>query len=252
MCTVTYLPISSGGYILTTNRDESPKRAEVDFPYAQQVYGKEIIFPRDGESGGTWIGTTDFGVTAVIMNGAHAPHTRKPPYRMSRGLVLLEALECIRPYEFIRNFDFEGIEPFTLLLLYPDPEQVILEFRWDGEKPWHKFHHPNVPHIWASHMLYDEQAIGLRQTWFADWLAEKPEFSQETIMKFHTEAGSEDPWNGMRMNRKNMVATISTTSVLMTPEVSLIKYHDYRTGERPEVAFQQLPSSMYAFVYDQN
>ena len=253
MCTVTYLPLPDGGYILTTNRDESPNRAAVRFPYSHQVYGKEIIFPQDGESGGSWIGATDFGVSAVIMNGAHEPHTRRPPYRMSRGQVLVDALECIRPDEFVRNYDFDGIEPFTMLLIYSKQERVILEFRWDGETTWQKYHHPDNGHIWAAKMLYNEHAQELRKTWFKEWLAGKHEFTQENIMKFHYEGGADaDPGIAMRMNRQNVVATISITSVRMSADMGSLRYHDLRTGEKSELGFQQLPSAMYAYVYDQN
>ncbi|HAA10851.1 MAG TPA: hypothetical protein DCE41_03790 [Cytophagales bacterium] len=252
MCTVTYLPLRNGGYILTTNRDESPNRAPVKFPYSHQVYGKEIIYPQDGESGGSWIGATDFGLSAVIMNGAHAPHVRRPPYRMSRGQVLVDALECIRPQEFVKNYDFSGVEPFTLLMIYDDRERAVMEMRWDGENQWQKFHHPASPHIWAANMLYDEHAQQLRKKWFKEWLDEKPEFSQENIMKFHYEAGAEDPYNAMRMNRQNRVATISTTSLLMSPGHCNMHYHDLRKNTKSELVFQELPSSMYAYVYDQN
>lgn len=251
MCTVSYIPLPDGGYILTTNRDESPTRAAVQFPCFHQVYGKEIIYPRDGNAGGSWVGATDFGITGVIMNGAHAPHVRKPPYRLSRGLVLLEALECIRPVEFVRNYDFSGIEPFTMLLIYDDKDRNILEFRWDGESGWHRNHHPGAPHIWASNMLYDENALELRKAWFSQWMDSRPKLTQDTIIDFHLNAGSEDPHTAMRMNRDNRVATIGVTSIQMGPNTSNMQYLDLRKNSKAEIAFQQLPSTMYNYVYDQ-
>ena len=71
-------------------------------------------------------------------------------------------------------------------------------------------------------------------------------------MKFHYSGGEGDPSVAMRMNRQNVVATVSITSIHMSPDTGNMRYYDLRTDEKSELAFQQLPSAMYAYVYDQN
>jgi hypothetical protein len=50
MCTVTYLPIAEDHFILTSNRDESPLRANVRVE-TEEINGKKLILPRDKAGG---------------------------------------------------------------------------------------------------------------------------------------------------------------------------------------------------------
>ena len=52
MCTVTYLPQENDGFILTSNRDESPMRKTIP-PKKYVENGVELIYPKDQLAGGT-------------------------------------------------------------------------------------------------------------------------------------------------------------------------------------------------------
>ena len=54
MCTVTYLPLENDGFILTSNRDESPMRKTIP-PKKYLENGVELAYPKDQLAGGTWI-----------------------------------------------------------------------------------------------------------------------------------------------------------------------------------------------------
>lgn len=212
MCTLTYLPLSEEQYILTTNRDESPERGHTGFPSYHHVEGKNIVFPRDPKAGGTWIATSDNGISVCLLNGANKPHEYNPPYKISRGLVVMEAIECIKPDEFFKNYDFTNIEPFTMVVLFHDPELKILEFKWDGENTFLAKKDPKTPHLWASAQLYTQEAIENRDKWFQKWLKENKEFSVEAIRDFHQNAGNGDLQNDMVMDR-GVVKTVSITTI---------------------------------------
>src|SRR5690554_6860586 len=238
MCTLTYLPLPEEQYILTTNRDESPERGHAGFPSYQHTEGKNILFPKDSLAGGTWVATSDNGISVCLLNGANEPHEYKPPYRISRGLVVMEAIECIKPDEFFKNYDFTGIESFTMVVLFHDPELKILEFKWDGKNTSLEKKDPTKPHIWASAQLYSKEAIENRNTWFANWLKENKEYSYESILEFHKTAGSGDLQNDMVMDRE-VVKTVSITSIYSAKGLVTMAYQNLLDGTRQELSLSQ-------------
>lgn len=225
MCTVTFLPLRDNGFIMTSNRDESPKRGNAIFPSFRKVDNKHLLFPQDPDAGGTWMATTDNGTTVCLLNGAFQPHEHKPPYRMSRGLVVLEAVECIKPNEFVRNFDFEDIEPFTLVMLYHDPELKLLEFRWDGKNGHSIVKDPAYPHIWASAQLYNKQLQETKNSEFEKWVEAQKRFKIDPIRSFHKE-----PFNILTHPK---VKTVSTTTVASDEQKVSMVYESLETVMTP-------------------
>ena len=73
MCTVSFIPVRDTFY-LTSNRDEKRTRKKANPPIAYTVAGARMIFPRDGEAGGTWIVLKENGDAAVLLNGAFLHH----------------------------------------------------------------------------------------------------------------------------------------------------------------------------------
>jgi hypothetical protein len=238
MCTLTYLPLGNQEFLLTTNRDESPTRAHASFPEYLYFENKNIIFPKDPKAGGTWVATSDNGITVCLLNGADKPHEHKPPYRISRGIVLLEAIECIKPDEFFRNYDFKGIEPFTMVVLFHDPELKVVQFRWSGQETSIENLPHDEPHIWASHQLYTPDAIENRKKWFSNWLNDNKQFTTQNIIDFHKNAGSGDLSNDMVMDRGE-VKTVSITSIASQIGSLSISYENLIDNTHQEVCLSQ-------------
>lgn len=238
MCTLTYLPLDNEQYILTTNRDESPSRAHAKFPEYLHLENKNIIFPKEPKAGGTWIASSDNGTTVCLLNGAFEPHKYDPPYKISRGLVLLEAIECIKPDEFFKNYVLEGIEPFTMVVLFHDPELKVIEFRWDGKKSHLKEMNARQPHIWVSAQLYTQDAINKRAQWFKKWLHDHKEYTAAEILAFHEKAGDGDIRNDMVMDRGE-VKTVSITSVVSSIGVLRIHFKNLLTNQEKEISLAQ-------------
>ena len=183
MCTLTFVPTSNGA-ILTSNRDEHESRGNTLFPVEKIINNIKVVFPQDPKAGGTWIACTSDQSVAVLLNGAFKKHKHKPPYRKSRGLVLLELFKFKSLTAFSNEFDLEGIEPFTIVYFKNDANSTLNELRWDGyEKHLAKFD-VNRPHIWSSASLYSPEIILERQHWFSEMLETK-ELSPEQLQHFH-------------------------------------------------------------------
>ncbi len=231
MCTVTYLPLEGGNYILTSNRDEAPERSPRNIT-CQRIAGQELAFPRDEAAGGTWIAVSSANRLACILNGAFEKHVRQPPYRRSRGLMALDFFEYPSAENFLEKYAFEGMEPFTMLVL---EYGKLLEFRWDEQHRHIKWMNSREPHIWSSAPLYPEEVRRKREQWFADWRRETAGFTREQILGFHQNAGEGDPCNDVVMNRGGIVRTVSITSIVKDDAAMDMQYYDLLNGQVKQV-----------------
>ena len=91
MCTVTYIP-TNDKYFISANRDERNSRSNAIAPIVYLINQRKIIFPRDGDAGGSWIALHENRNAAVLLNGAFEKHIAMPPYRESRGKVFLKII----------------------------------------------------------------------------------------------------------------------------------------------------------------
>ncbi|CAN5421818.1 NRDE family protein [soil metagenome] len=227
MCTVTYLP-TEDGYILTSNRDEWPGRPTSKPTLHNGQNRLKLLYPADGIAGGSWIAVSNTGATACMLNGAFELHVRNSPYRRSRGLVLLDAFEYERFEDFVQQYNFNQIEPFTLLFLIGGQLQ---ELRWEGTQTHYRLPEPNKPHIWASATLYTPEYIAKRTIWFEEWLLSHPVYEPQSIMEFHHTGGEGDKYNDIIMNREGMVQTVSITCVVRRNHYLDMFYEDLLTGD---------------------
>src|SRR5437763_7529422 len=162
MCTVTFIPSKEGIY-LTSNRDEKHWRSAAIGPEAYAFTTGRIIFPKDGDAGGSWIAIHENGNAVVFLNGGFVFHQSKPPYRKSRGLVLIDLINHESPLASFHEIALEGIEPFTAVIWQG---YELHECRWDGKDKYAKQAAADQPHIWSSATLYDEEVASKRKKWF--------------------------------------------------------------------------------------
>ncbi len=222
MCTVTYLPVKEG-FVLTHHRDEAPTRSPKQLTRLETDAGT-LLFPRDTKAGGTWIATGAGGKTACLLNGAFEKHAHQPPYRRSRGLVLLDFLASDTSDLFLAQSDFEGIEPFTLLSFSP---QQVTEFRWDGHQKHLRSLPSDQPHFWCSATLYPAHVRARREQVFRDWLAQQPETpNPEQLLALHHQGSVGDPENDYVMDRAGRVKTVSITQIVYCDTQTTLRYFD--------------------------
>lgn len=234
MCTVSFIPVKDK-FFLTSNRDEKNTRKKAIIPELSTYNGTNIIFPRDANYGGSWIGMKENGDMAVLLNGAFLSHSSTPPYRKSRGIVFLDILAGERPSIQFAKTDLTGIEPFTFILF---EKSCLYEFRWDGMERYCKHLAANRPHIWSSATLYDGIIARKREQWFAGFLNRHPNPTQADILNFHKFSGDGDERNDLVMNRDGAYATVSISSILLTSDRGSMKYLDITSGKQTEVKIE--------------
>jgi len=142
MCTVTFLPgLPRGGWMLATNRDESPRRLPALAPYATEIGGRLVLAPRDADEGGTWIGVDEQGFALAILNGDRPAAAPPPADPVSRGRLVLELLERRGAdavwAELQRRERAGGLRhrPFKLVVVEPGRSGAPAALRraeWDG------------------------------------------------------------------------------------------------------------------------
>ncbi len=229
MCTVTYIPRAEGGFILTSNRDESPARTTRKLDRNQRN-GQQLVFPRDAGAGGTWIALSNADRVVCLLNGAFTQHKHQPPYKKSRGIMVLEFFDHANVSAFAKNYDFQGMEPFTMIVLESQDLRVL---RWNEAQLHDEQLKPTGHYIWSSATLYSTDVQTQREQWFNNWLDGRTDFSRQAILDLHRQGGADDNWNGFIMNRNNLVRTVSITSIQRKHNQLDMRYeslmHDERT-----------------------
>lgn len=233
MCTVTYLPTCKG-FILTHNRDEAPSRSLFNIEEQPSALGTSLFFPRDARAGGTWIAATGDARCACLLNGAFEKHQHRPPYRRSRGLMLLDFFNLPDPDYFFENYELEGIEPFTFLFFQAG---AVIEFRWDGGARYYKQLPADQAHFWCSATLYPGEMQGRREQVFRDWLSARTETKAPQpadVIKLHLTGSVGDPSYDFVMEREGRVQTVSITQVVLGKNFVRMRYVDLLGGKRDE------------------
>jgi hypothetical protein len=238
MCTVTYIPKENNTFILTSNRDEAVGRTTLA-PDFYDVDGTKMLFPKDAVAGGTWIGISEKNRMICLLNGGFEIHVRKESYAMSRGIVVKELLKAADLSEAIDTFNYEGIEPFTIVAIDWSNTLKATELVWDGEKA-HITVLANEPKIWSSSTLYDATMKDKRRTWFAAF-KETTDWSKESLFDFHTKAGEGDAHVDLQINR-GLLKTVSVTQVEKIDDTCEMTYNDLQKEEVHTAQFEMIPA----------
>jgi uncharacterized protein with NRDE domain len=227
MCTVSFVRVNDA-VIITSNRDEHIQRENAAAPDFHQLPNKKIIFPKDVRAGGTWFAAADNGVVAVLLNGAFIKHTPQPPYRKSRGLILLEIIEADEPLSYFKNFDLNNIEPFTVVLYQPG---FLHELRWDGNDKYEKALDITRNYIWSSATLYSDEIIEHRKNLFDIFIHSAATIKAETVHDFHA-SNNGDAENGFVINRQTGMKTFSITQAVVQSDVVNFSHADLLQQKR--------------------
>jgi hypothetical protein len=224
MCTVTFIP-AAGKIYLTSNRDENKLRKSAIHPEVYEFSTGRILFPKDADAGGTWISVHENGNAIVFLNGGLVKHIPVPPYRRSRGLILLDLIDSSNPFDSFTDLDLQGIEPFTAIIW---DDGKLYECRWDGSQKHVKTPDNKLPHIWSSVTLYTPDVIAKRKHWFERWIQKNSSPTQDEILRFHQFTGDGDSNNDLLMNRNGELFTVSITSVQLEASNTIMHYLDLK------------------------
>lgn len=228
MCTVAYIPLGGGEFLIGSSRDESPYRGAIKPPFIHSTDGGRNLAPLDQKGGGTWISFSEKGRFMVIMNGAFAPHKRRPPYQMSRGMVPYLFPEYPSAPEFCQKVDLTGVEPFTAIIIENLHKTDLWEFKWDGCRK-HLFEiRSDRPGIWSSDNLFRREVHQKRVKWLNDFLRANPYPGMRDLQSFFGEAGKDaapaDEQIDMKIGDK--VQSVSFTFASFSQDGWLVNYID--------------------------
>lgn len=212
MCIVSIVTNPQGQIILTQNRDENRMRPTSDEVASNEKFGKIYTGPRDLVSGGTWIYYTK-EYMVCILNGAYQKHHHNPPYRKSRGLVVLDLLKYDSIDEFVNSVVLEGVEPFTMIMIHRKTgEKKILV--WNEEKKFLEDHSGEELIVRSSSTLYDEDEKAFHQKEILHLNPKTP----ENLRAWHHRAR-------MLPNTKfPMVQTTSITQIIQSDTTIKLKF----------------------------
>jgi len=234
MCTVTLIPTGTNDFVLTSNRDEAPNRNTLgpDFYSFKDV---KLLFPKDEVAGGSWIGISEKQRVLCVLNGGFEMHKRKESYRLSRGVVMKDLLVADNLEKAIEDYNLEGVEPFTLVIVEWSNVIEFMELVWDGTMK-HLKNLPVEPIIWSSSSLYNDEMKQERLQWFDDFKKEQ-ELSSNSIMEFHKTAGQGNEDYGVIMDRFFVKTTSITQIAKVNNEVDM-SFENLLTNSKTTEQFQ--------------
>ncbi|WP_034888950.1 NRDE family protein [Gillisia sp. Hel_I_29] len=224
MCTVTLSRnfLKNNDFVLTSNRDEAAGRSTF-IPMKYTEDNVTILYPKDAEAGGTWIGLSDNCRVICLLNGEFKSHIRKDKYRISRGVVVKDFLKAKNLVELLNNYDLENIEPFTLIAGDWNMDLKFIELVWDGERK-HVREIKEELIIWSSSPLYSEEMKSERISWLKDFSVNN-EIDANSLWKFHHAAGNGDKNTDVIMDR-GFVKTKSITQIIKQSNAIEMIYED--------------------------
>jgi hypothetical protein len=235
MCTVTYFK-RKNGLVLTSSRDEKAERALATTVSTEQWGGFDLIYPIDPKGLGTWLCYRSDQKALVLLNGGYEKHFPIPPYRMSRGLIVLELIKTIDFIEAWRVIDLNNIEPFTIIAVW---NEQLIKVLWDGQTKHLQNLSSDKPHIWSSVTLYDAETRMLREKWYTDFLSElEMTPSSSDLLTFHRTAGKGDLHNGLRISREDLMLTKNITQIEMTNAHTTMHHSDLMIEKTSIVSIQ--------------
>lgn len=236
MCTVTLIPTSTSdkGFILTSNRDEAAGRQAIE-PRFYTEKGVKMLYPKDKEAGGTWIGISEHKRLICLLNGEFENHIRNTFYRLSRGLVVKDLLAAENIDEAISHCDLDKIEAFTIILVDWKARLRFVELVWDGKKK-HLKELELKSHLWSSSPLYTKDMKQQRANWFFDF-QNKNELIPENLLRFHQFAGVGNKNIDLVMDR-GFVKTQSITQIVNFVEETRMTYKDLRKDKISKIFFK--------------
>lgn len=232
MCTVSFVA-SNDKIIITSNRDEQVIRPALA-PQKYTINNKELLFPKDPKAGGTWYVVDENSNVLVLLNGAAEKHAMNPPYRRSRGLIVLDLMGSESPIHSWTDIDLENVEPFTIVLY---ENEKLYQLRWNGTEKETVSLSISEPHIWSSSTLYPKEVREKRTEWFATYLDSAENVDEKDMLHFHQYTESGNCENGLVINRDDILKTLSITQTVIENGKLVLYYSDLIEQSKTENSF---------------
>jgi hypothetical protein len=208
MCILS-LVRTANSIVLTSNRDEQRVRPNSLPPEIISTKNRKSILARDAQAKGTWLLTDNVGRTAVLLNGAFECHTPTPPYRESRGIILMNLFQEENFKSAFLFYNLENIEPFQVVYL---DQTEAFQCVWDGTQK-HVFQIDlSTPNVFFSPTLYQREQQELKKNHFLKSFDQANSQEAQTLFEFHTSQNEDHSDLNFFMNRENQT-TKSVTQI---------------------------------------
>ena len=221
MCTVSWLR-RSDGYLLLCNRDERHTRRPAVGPRLAERSGVSLLAPVDGDYGGSWIGVNEFGLTLCLLNRYGDGLTEHDRSFTSRGLLLLELLDCARNPQVskrINRRDLRTFQPFTMVALAVEEPAMLIE--WTGaECLVHADSESGMPI--SSSSMRGLDVVGERKKQFQE-ITHAKKLDEQLLYQFHRSHLPVRGSSSVCMHRED-AATVSLSAVNVTSELIEFSY----------------------------
>ena len=211
-----------------------------------------VVCPVDPLASGTWIAASDYGDVVCLLNGAFKKHKHRPPYRLSRGIVVLNYFESGNPEQFSADYNLGNIEPFTMVIVHRGKKPELYELRWDGKEKFFTPLNEKEFHLWSSATLYDEESAARKLSSFQKILSEerarienRGEISPEKLISIHRQFLYEE-WV-KPPQRVTEVSTLSVTAVESGFESLTMHYRDLVNKEKQLTSIELMLSGTNKF-----
>lgn len=220
------------------NRDESIKRKKAISPSIENLKNLDILCPRDGDFGGTWIGVNSHGEIFAILNyyEAELKLIRNP---VSRGLLLRGLLKKDLALGDIEVQKLAEYYPFRILQI---SFSVSILFEWDGKKI-SIFESSDRWQVIGSSFTMGQKAEDERKKLFAvqflprlNQKEDVEKIASQFLTSHEPEKGSLSP-----CMHKTIARTISQTLISLNENLAVMKYKNGPPCELDQFEEQRMP-----------
>lgn len=222
MCTVTWCR-TSGGYEIFFNRDERKTRKPARAPSIHKVHNVRYVAPEDGDAGGSWIGTNEYGLSLCLLNHYAAAATDAPPGRISRGILLtslMDAASVADVAQRLKHVPLNEYSPFFLVAL--DHIAPAMVHAWDG-KSMVTYDVPDDQIPITTSSFDTDNVIAQRRSRFAAMLSQHGRIDAALLGEFHASREARGDAYSVFMQRED-AETVSVTHVIVSPQTVAFDY----------------------------
>jgi len=223
MCTVSWLR-QADGYVLLCNRDERRTRKPAAGPRLAERHGVRFVAPVDGDHGGSWIGVNQFGLSLCLLNRYGDWNPEANQSYTSRGLLLLDLLDCEQPErvrERVAGIELQNFQPFTMAVLAVGEPAMLIE--WTGFECLVQ-HDAEMQMPLTSSSTKQPDIYAVRHEHLQQTISAAGKFARDQLWEFHRSHWPAAGPYSVCMHRDD-AATVSLSAVTVTREAVEFVYH---------------------------
>jgi len=224
MRTVTYIPSKNDIFITSIRKEKIGHTAALP-PERYSFSSGSIIFPKETDTGGSWIACHANGNAVAFLNETVTADTSGASYRKSRGLILLDLADHTTPFNCFLAINLNRIAPFTAVIL---DSFHLFECSWDGRSKSFNELDAQAPHIWSS-VLYANDTASIRKTQFEESVAAIKTFSSKTVLDLHQALDNRESTE-LQTGAAEGLLTTSITLITIGPQLAKMQYLDVISG----------------------